>query len=91
MDDRTGELLYALGNVAAKQERWYESFDYFSRALSQFQRTVGIEYASAAKMGVKLAYHCMRVGDYDSAGNVLCSLSPLLLLKPPKLCMSLVP
>ena len=29
MDDRTGELLYALGNVAAKQKRWYESFDYF--------------------------------------------------------------
>lgn len=48
----TEELLYALGNVAATQER-YENFDYFSRALTQFQRTVAIEHASATKMGVE--------------------------------------
>ena len=78
----TGELLYALGNVASKQEQLYESFDYHSRAMSRFQSIVGTEHASTAKTGAKLACHYLRVGDYNSARYVyhVCDLpghSPL--------------
>ena len=52
----TGELLYALGVVREAQKNDRDSFNYFKRALAQFEKT-DVGGPSKAKTDFKIAMH----------------------------------
>jgi hypothetical protein len=64
---RTGQLLYALGNVRRSQGLLYESFGYHQRALGQYKSTVGDSHHYTADACFKVGEHCMRFGNYKDA------------------------
>ena len=64
---RTGELLYALGNVRHAQGKLDDSLTYYTRALKIFKLT-DEHGPSIAKTHYKLGVHYMRADDLDKAG-----------------------
>ena len=66
MLSRRGELLYALGVVHKAQNNDEESFDYFRRALSVFERA-DEDGPGKAKTHYKIALHYINMGDVDLA------------------------
>lgn len=64
---RTGEVLYALGNIRNAQDILDESFRYYQRALRVFNMT-DEHGSSTAKTHYKLGVHYMRMGDWKNAG-----------------------
>ena len=69
-DDRTGKILYALGNVLESQERYAESRDFHSRGLQQYIATLGNNHFRTADICHRVAGHCMRAQLYDEAEYV---------------------
>ena len=75
MPSRTGELLYALGNVAHKQASFLgqpyldKSLEHYEKALLHFQRAVPDTCSAAgmAKTHYKLALHSLRSRDHERA------------------------
>ena len=65
--DRTGRLLYALGNLRALQGRFDESYERHCKAREQFRSTVGDQNNRTADVGHKIAEHLIRMGKFDEA------------------------
>ena len=64
---RTGEVLYALGNIRNAQKNFDESLRYYLRALRIFNATDELG-TSIAKANYKVGVHFMRMGDWKNAG-----------------------
>ncbi|KAL9036349.1 MAG: hypothetical protein Q9214_006178, partial [Letrouitia sp. 1 TL-2023] len=67
---RTGHVLYWLGKAKAGQGKSGESFAFFIRAKTHFQRTIGKDHTSAAPTYYKLVTHYVNIGDYEEARSV---------------------
>ncbi|EGX88664.1 tetratricopeptide repeat domain containing protein [Cordyceps militaris CM01] len=64
---RTGLILYVLGNLRAKQERWDDSFEYHGRAWTHMRETVGERDSYTARTAHKVAEHLLREGRMQEA------------------------
>ena len=65
--DRTGRLLYALGNLRALQGRLDESYECHCKAWEQFRSTIGDQNHRTADVGHKIAQHLIRMGKFNEA------------------------
>ena len=70
-DDResfiTGRLLHALGNVKKSQSLLDESLELHRRSLRQYLSTIGRNHQRTGDAHVKVAEHCMRMGEWNEA------------------------
>lgn len=64
---RTGLILYALGNLRARQDQWDESFEYHQRAWRHMRETVGDKDFYTANITHKIAEHLFRLGRTEEA------------------------
>ncbi|KAI9733663.1 MAG: hypothetical protein M1834_003265 [Cirrosporium novae-zelandiae] len=64
---RTGRFLHALGNIRADQGQMEESEIYHQKALAQYQSTIGNSHHRTADVCHRVAQHCIRHGDFDTA------------------------
>ena len=69
--DRTGRLLYALGNLRALQGLLDESHKCHCKAWEQFCSTIGDQNHRTADVGHKIAEHLIRLGRFSDAMCVL--------------------
>ena len=60
--DRTGRLLYAMGNIRASQGLLDESLSYHERAYDQLTATVGNNHHRTCDVSYRLADHYVRLG-----------------------------
>ena len=65
--NRTGRILYALGNLRALQGRLDESYKCHCQAWEQFRSTIGDQDRRTADVGHKIAEHLIRMGDFNEA------------------------
>jgi tetratricopeptide (TPR) repeat protein len=64
---RTGLILYALGNLRARQNQWDESFAYHQRVWHHMRATVGDRDFYTANITHKIAEHLIRQGRSEEA------------------------
>jgi tetratricopeptide (TPR) repeat protein len=64
---RTGLILYALGNLRARQNQWDGSFEYHQRAWHHMRETVGERDFYTANVTHKIAEHLIRSGRSEEA------------------------
>lgn len=65
--DRTGSLLYFLGNVRASQGRHDEAYAYHLRALNHQRITVGDKAPITLRAWYRVGEHELRYGRSDDA------------------------
>lgn len=68
---RTGRFLHALGNVYFDQGKREKSEQFHSRALAQYQSTIGNYHHRTADVCHKVAQHCLRNGQNEQAVRLL--------------------
>lgn len=64
---RTGKILYGLGNVLEAQGRFDESLSFHRRCFEQYKKVLGLNHHRVGDVYHRLAGHCMRQGMYKDA------------------------
>ncbi|KAL8305078.1 hypothetical protein RB598_003018 [Gaeumannomyces tritici] len=68
----TGRFLHAIGNVKASLGLYGESFVFHSRALAQYQKTIGKNHHRTGDVHVKMAEHFIRDKKFPAASEHIC-------------------
>ncbi|KAL8327943.1 hypothetical protein RB597_003991 [Gaeumannomyces tritici] len=68
----TGRFLHAIGNVKASLGLHRESFVFHSRALAQYQKTIGKNHHRTGDVHVKMAEHFIRDKKFPAASEHIC-------------------
>ncbi|KAF2816920.1 TPR-like protein [Mytilinidion resinicola] len=75
MDDKesfiTGRFFHAIGNVKATQGHMEESLDFHRKALLHYKNTLGNNHHRTADICIKVAEHCIRKDQIDTALTLL--------------------
>ncbi|KAF2502331.1 hypothetical protein BU16DRAFT_612008 [Lophium mytilinum] len=75
MDDKesfiTGRFFHAIGNVKATQGHMEESLEFHRKALLHYKNTLGNNHHRTADICIKVAEHCIRKDQIDTALTLL--------------------